>query len=148
MSYSMYTNHSHELITINVNLSGHDTNMIVDTQVPKSILSKQTYMQPVVVHHQMQLEIFSVPLINYTGKPLKFLGMVTAVAKYKSQDLELHVLVTKGCESNLLCSDWLSHLKMNWLKIHQIYTTHILSSLLDKYSVIFKNELVESKGLK
>ena len=58
VSYCMYINHSPELITISVNLSGHDINMIVYTGKSKSILSEQIYKQLVSVDHRVQLEIY------------------------------------------------------------------------------------------
>ena len=57
------------------------------------------------------------------------------------QEEVLPVLVVKGTGPNLMRKDWLNKIKVNFWEVHSLTNQHPLEELLEKHSVVFKEEL-------
>ena len=65
----------------------------------------------------------------------------------KQQEL-LNLLVVEGDSPSLLGRDWLKQVKLDWSLIHQIHSSSEIEEILERYVVLFQDELVCVEGIR
>ena len=68
--------------------------------------------------------------------------------KYEGQEEVLPVLVVKGTGPNLMGRDWFNKIKVTSCEVHSLTYQHRREELLEKHSVVFKEELGCLQGVK
>ena len=65
----------------------------------------------------------------------------------KQQEL-LNLLVVEGDGPSLLGRDWLKQVKLDWSLIHQIHSSSEIEKILERYAVLFQDELGCVEGIR
>ena len=80
-------------------------------------------------------------LTTYSGQPITAVGEVDVAVSYKSQQASLPLIVVAGSGPSLLGRNWLSSIRLDWKSIGVIAGHSPLTTLLEKYSEVFKKSL-------
>ena len=118
--------------------------MEVDTGASFSVVSKATYDY---LFSSLPLQHCDVKLKTYTGKALPMFGQFVTDVQYKDQELPLLFIVSGKDGPSLLGRDWIYSLRLDWNTVFSL-TDDNISTLLNKYSEVFNEELGSLKGFK
>ena len=77
-------------------------------------------------------------LRTYSGEYLPVWGKIRVAVSVDSQRVVFSLIVIKGKGPTLMLLDWLSKLKLNWMKVHQLSSSDKLQDFLTKYSSVFR----------
>ena len=85
--------------------------MELDTGASASLVSEKTFY-----HHwpSKELKESSAILRTYTGQALEVIGCTDATVKYRSQEMQLPLLVVAGEGPSLFGHNWLNRIKLDW----------------------------------
>ena len=130
-------------ITVHVMLDGKDVSMEVNTGASVSLMSEASFQS---LWPGRSLESSGVKLMGYLREPIHVVGCTQVQVNYEGQTAQLSLVVVKGHGPTLLGRNWL-HVRLNWKQINYVVNPH-LHELLDRFSVVFKEELGTMKGIK
>ena len=91
--------------------------MEIDTGVGPSLVSEATFKE---LFPNRELLPSPVRLRTYSGEPITVLGSVMADVQYKSQRVQLPLLVVQCAGPSLLGRSWLQCLQLDWQEIHSM----------------------------
>lgn len=129
-------------IKVQVVLDHCSVPMEVDTGASVSIMPETLYRQ---LWPRRGLKETTIRLQTYSKEPIAVVGVTDVQVAYEGQTATLPLVVVKGGGPTLLGRNWLSHIRLNWSKIH--YTTSPgLHELLAKYPEVFQEGLGSLKG--
>ena len=129
-------------IKVQVILDHCSVPMEVDTGASVSIMPETLYRQ---LWPRRGLKETTIRLQTYSKEPIAVVGVTDVQVAYEGQTATLPLVVVKGGGPTLLGRNWLSHIRLNWSKIH--YTTSPgLHELLAKYPEVFQEGLGSLKG--
>ena len=147
-------------IQVQMTVSDVDTNLILDTGAPYTLMSIEHYRKNL---SHVQLDPSTKKLHVYAGRQLKVHGEIIVSVTYGKQKVTLPIVIVEGVGTQappLLGRDWLSRIKLDWPNIlasRGMYAmaehtsasnAHSgLQKLKDKYAPIFGNELGTVKGV-
>ena len=94
------------------------------------------------------LEKTEIKLNTYMGDSILVLGKIRMHVKHEGQEKLLPVLVVKGTGPNLMGRKWLNKIKVNVWEVHSFSNQRPLDELLEKHSVVCKDELGCLQGVK
>ena len=123
-------------IKVDLKVNGVTLNMILDTGASLTIISKKTWRE---LFPNLKLEKSEMLLKTYSGEKLRVLGQAHVPVEYKTQKVELPLLVVGGMGPALLGRNWLEAIQLDWKEIQLL--TSGLDSLLTRYSAVFREEL-------
>ena len=86
-------------------------------------------------------------LRTYTGELIPVLGVATVTVSHHNQSKELELLVAAGTGPSLIGRDWLHELKLDWMTIYSVQAESKLQSLLQQYSVVFREKAGKLEGI-
>ena len=124
-------------IKVHVEVEGVSIPMEVDTGASISIVSENTYHKimawegPEGIYNQVT---------NLLKRAIVVVGSTDVQVVYEGQTVQMPLVVVSGDGPTLLERNWLSQLKLNWEKIHQV-SSPSLCALLSKYDKLFQEGL-------
>ena len=130
-------------IHVEVKVNGIPIHMELDTGASVTIISERTWQAKMAA---VPLQKSGILLKMYTGERLKVLGEAQVQVTYNTQQAQLPIVVVEGNGPSLFGRNWLKAIQLNWKYIKHISTE--LEALLQKNSVLFKDELGTMIGLK
>ena len=129
---------------VSIELCNEPHNFEIDTGATRSITRKESYNQ---LRDKAELKSSKAVLSTYTGERISVTGEVMVPLKYQDQQYCLPAIVVKAPGPNLLESDWLQVIKLNWQNIFKIQEENPqLQSILDAHSDVFSEGLGTLKG--
>lgn len=148
-SYSLFNINGlgHQPFYITLTVQGEQQQMELDTGAAVSVMSEQTYKTVWNAEKAPPIEPAQVQLHVYTGDTIHVLGVAKVTLNHRNQSKELPLLIVKEDGPTLLGRDWLTELTLNvdWSSLHCVQVRKSLSTVLDKYSAVFNNELGKTK---
>ena len=134
-------------IMVEVQINGRPVEMELDTGSAVTILNEITWKETL---GRPKLQKSNNQLKSYSGHQIAILGDVKAKVTANQQTKVLTATVAGTGHNNLLGRDWLQVLKLNWAEIVAVNSVRedALTSLLQKYELVFKEELGHCKNLK
>ena len=109
-----------------------------------TLISRKTWKEK---FPNLKLDKSEVLLKTYSGEHLQVLGQTHMLVDYKQQKMKLPLLIVQGDGPSLLGRNWLKSIKLDWKEIKHVTVQAKLDFLLDKYSVLFRNELGTMSGI-
>ena len=135
---------------VSVLVDGKALEMEVDTGASVSLISERTFK----THWRKEdkrptLKRAAVKLSSYTGEAIKVIGAIDVAAGYQDQREKLRLIVVAGDGPSLLGRDWLKSLRVKWDQLYKVKGTSdlTLQKVLDRHSLLFKDELGTIKGV-
>ncbi len=132
--------------------------MEIDTGASVTLISEAFWKEACQKADQpseWQITDSKVTLSSYTGAAIEVKGQLNAIVWYKTQQVQLPILVVPGSGPNLLGRDLLNKIKLDWHQVFQVETGSSesepktrLDQLLRKYEECFKDELGCLQGMK
>ncbi|KAL5488914.1 hypothetical protein EMCRGX_G017932 [Ephydatia muelleri] len=139
-----------EPFMVSVLVDGKALEMEVDTGASVSRISERTFK----THWRKEdkrptLKRAAVKLSSYTGEAIKVIGAIDVAAGYQDQREKLRLIVVAGDGRSLLGRDWLKSLQVKWDQLYKVKGTSdlTLQKVLDRHSLVFKDELGTIKGV-
>ena len=126
-------------IKVDMELNGTNVSMIRDTGASVTLISSRSWNEKFPI---MKLDKSERLLKTYSGEEVQVLGQAQILVDYKQQKTKLPLLIVEGDGPSLLDRNWLKSIKLYWKVIKHVTVQGSLDFLLDKYSVLFQNELV------
>ena len=123
---------------VDLELDGKSLTMEVDTGACMTLVSQQTFRK---VFPKREMKPSATRLTTYSGQPITAVGEVDVAVSYKSQQASLPLIVVAGSGPSLLGRNWLSSIRLDWKSIGVIAGHSPLTTLLEKYSEVFKKGL-------
>lgn len=77
---------------------------------------------------------------------MSVVGSLQVEVSHNNQTKQLPLLVVKGQSPSLLGRDWMNKLTLDWQSIHNVQGNRQLDKLLQKHSVLFRDELGKLEG--
>ena len=149
--YQMYNCHTVESqpLCVELLIQGALLSMEVDTGATLSIISRQTYDTAWTGTQVPPIKPSNVKLRTYMGEGIPVDGAIEVDVSYQDQKAHLNLLVVAGNGPSLMGRDWLSHVKLDWTKLHQLQIdpTNDLEKMIDRHKDLFKQELGKIKGV-
>ena len=142
--YHVTSGESARPLKVIVKMDDRSIPMEVDTGAALSLVSEATYKEK---WPEKTLEQSTKKLYAYSGEAIPVLGSMTVCVTYKSQVVNLPLLVVKGEGPSLLGRNWLNHIRLDW---QEIYTMHSspLQATLQKHAAVFQEGLGTLQGFK
>ena len=138
-------------LVVEAKINGTDVKMEVDTGASKSIINMETYNT--TKRKCDSLTYTNSKLRTYSGDLMKPEEMIEASFMYENQCLVVQFIVANTKGPNLLESDVLRLLRLNWEKLLNAYnaeenvrTENCLNKILSGYKEVFKSEMGTLKG--
>ena len=126
-------------ITVEVNMSGQDVSMELDTGAAVTVMSYSTFKK---LFPHLKTRRSQLVLKIYTGQAMKVVGEVTMSVSYQGQPAKsLDLVVVQGNGTTLLGRDWLKYIRLDWKTIGSVSREASVSALLDTYSDVFSSKL-------
>ena len=125
-------------------LHGTNVSMILDTGASVTLISRKTWKEK---FPNVKLDKSEVLLKTYSGEHLQVLGQTQMLVDCKQQKMKLPLLIVQGDGPSLFGRNWLKSIKLDWKEIKHVTVQAKLDFLLDKYSVLFQNELGTMSGI-
>ena len=132
-------------ICVTVKVNGANLRMEVDTGASLSLISEATYRN-LWQSNRPQLQPTEKVLSTYTGESLEVLGSLSVLVEYGEQKSQLELPVISGSRPSMLGCDWLLAIKLDWSQLHHMTVPSTLHKVLQKHTIVFKDELGEVKG--
>eukprot|EP00731_Ephydatia_muelleri_P015743 Em0009g167a len=134
-------------IIVEVQINGRPVDMELDTGSAVTILNEKTWKETL---DRPKLQKSNNKLKSYSGHQIAVLGEVMAKVTVNQQTKVLTATVAGTSHNNLLGRDWLQVLKLDWAEIVAVNSVRegALTSLLQKYELVFKEELGHCKNIK
>ena len=138
-------------LVVEAKINGTDVKMEVDTGASKSIINMETYNT--TKRKCDSLTYTNSKLRTYSGDLMKPEEMIEASFMYENQCLVVQFIVATTKGPNLLGSDVLRLLRLNWEKLlnafhaeENVRTENCLNKILSDYKEVFKSEMGTLKG--
>ena len=146
--YHISSSKAHPLLAT-VTLNGVETQMEIDTGAALSVISSVTYHNLWSSQDAPVLKLDNhVKLLTYTGEVVKTEGTISVRVTYKNQKKELDLLVVQGNGPSLMGRDWLNHIMLDWLHLHQLSkSVKPWQEVIDRHPDVFKEELGLAQGV-
>ena len=150
--YQMYNCHTVESqpLCVELLIQGALVSMEVDTGATLSIISHQTYDTAWTGTQVSPIKPSNVKLCTYMGGGgIPVDGAIEVDVSYQDQKAHLNLLVVAENGPSLMGRDWLSHVKLDWTRLHQlqINPTNDLEKMIDRHKDLFKQKLGKIKGV-
>lgn len=142
--YSVSTNKKRQPLMIPVKIEDINLSMELDTSTSVSIISENTYKK---WWSSKPLDKSAVVLRTYTGEILDVKGSMEVEVKYRTQQVQLPLLVVKGEGPSLFGRDWLQHIKLDSGEIHSLQEDP-LEAILRQHEKLFQEGLGTMQGYK
>ena len=111
--------------------------MEVDTGAAVSIVSQATFEK---LWPNRSVAPSTVRLQSYSGESIAVVGSIDMTVQYQQQSAELPLLIVQGDGPTLLGRNWLTHIKLDWQRIHHL-AQEPLQSVLQSHEAVFENGL-------
>ena len=122
---------------VTVEADGYSLALEVDTGSSVSLVSQSVFEQ---LWPNRELSHCQYKLRSYANEPIKVLGCFECNVQYKSQAVQLPLIMVEGKGPTLLGRSWLKHLQLDWHEIKHV-TSDSLQALLQKYEKVFQEGL-------
>ena len=120
--------------------------MEVDTGAATSVMSESLFTE---LWPGRSLEPTTVRLRSYIKEEIPVVGCCHVDVSHESQSAEnLPLIIVTGYGPCLLGRDWLSHVKLDWRKIHNMPENIALQDVLEKHPAVFQEGLGTLRGFK
>ena len=129
-------------IKVELEINNAEVIMELDTGASLTIMSESTLKQKLP---NLKLQASTVMLKTYSGEQLKVLGQAQVKVTYKTQEVEVPLIVVAGDGPTLFGRNWLQMIQLDWKNIR--YMTTALDKLLQKHEILFKEELGTMKDI-
>ena len=124
--------------SINIDLKVNNTEVVMELDTGASLTIMSEKIQQKKLPH-LELQPSAVTLTTYSGEQLKVLGQAQVKVVYKTQEVEAPLIVVAGEGPTLFGRNWLQLIQLDWKEIR--YMTTAVDKLLQKYEILFKDEL-------
>ena len=125
-------------IRVDLHMSGKPVSMELDTGAAVSVMSNQAFKK---LFPQAKLNKSQLILKTYTGQIMKVVGEFPVDVRYKEQQKSLDLVIVEGGGPPLLGRNWLKHIQLDWKTIGTVAREESVSTIHDKYSEVFSDEL-------
>ena len=122
--------------------------MEVDTGASVSVLTQASYQKIRECTHIEPLQQSCVRLKTYTGESISVLGQVHVKVSCGQSNYQMVAQVVEGEGPDLLGRNWLRELKVTLEGIHSLKDHNSITDVLQKHSLVFKDELGCLQGTK
>ena len=109
--------------------------MAVDTGSAVSIVSEVEHKK---WFKHLKLQPTQFHLKTYSGESLPLLGEIRVAVKYKTQEMQLPLVVVQGKKPVLLGRNWLEKLNLDWSTIVKVSHVPAVEDVLAKYEALFE----------
>eukprot|EP00731_Ephydatia_muelleri_P001691 Em0001g1691a len=97
----------------------------------------------------LEMEVDTGASVSLISEAIKVIGAIDVAAGYQDQREKLRLIVVAGDGPSLLGRDWLKSLRVKWDQLYKVKGTSdlTLQKVLDRHSLLFKDELGTIKGV-
>ena len=120
----------------------------MDTGASMSLMSESTFT---ALWPRRRLQPADVKLQTYSKDPIPVVGHCCVTVKYNGQTAsEMPLVIVESVGPILLGRNWLTKIRLDWRKIHQVNTIRApsLESVLEKFPAVFQEGLGTLVGFK
>ncbi|XP_047998120.1 uncharacterized protein LOC125235564 [Leguminivora glycinivorella] len=137
-------------VSLSLGLDDEVISMEIDTGCAVSCIGRDTYNK---YFKHRPLEQFPLVLTVYDGRPVRPLGVIRPVVRFKNQLKKLELFVIEGGTTPILGRHWLTELQIRIPRFRKEYLYNFnescnneLSTLLDRYKELFSGGLGRFRG--
>ncbi|KAK6169530.1 hypothetical protein SNE40_020569 [Patella caerulea] len=128
-------------------LNNIPTMMVIDTGASVSIISTQQVELLRGNGQQLQIETDNLPVLRtYSGEAMQPEGRIMLNVVHEDKAIKLPCLIVKGDGPNLLGRDWLEHLNLNFINLHQLDSEDFASMFPELFEPGLGKRKCESKA--
>ena len=129
-------------IMLEVVINNQTVSMELDTGSAVTLVSEHTFKSK---WPDTPLQVSNVKLCTYSNESLQVLGQIEAKIQYNKQVVELPLITVEGNGPSLFGRDWLTHIQLDWKKIHSIQKCGV-EEVLERDSHVLQESLGTLQG--